>query len=339
VLPIRGFRRRLRSAFPWIDHIVRADLVGDIRGGDSFSDIYGLRKFVVGSLPVISVIWLRGSIALFPQTYGPVKSPVAKAVARYILRHARPIVSRDEQSPGTVRDLVGSTVSVPTSPDVAFVLPVRTPASVPTQPPWVRRPGVEVIGLNVNGLMYNGGYTQKNMFGLKLDYPAFLVRLLEAFLASPNREILLIPHTFAPPGNVESDQEACARVRAALPSHLQARVFQVTEEFDQSAIKGVIGLCDFFVGSRMHACIAALSQCIPAVSVAYSKKFIGVFQSVGMADCVIDGRDRNADDALQTTLSAFAARTALQQTLNARVPEARQRLFSTFAAMLAQPRA
>ena len=46
--------------------------------------------------------------------------------------------------------------------------------------------------------------------------------------------------------------------------------------------KAVIGQCDFFIGSRMHACIAALSQGVPCVGVAYSMKFAGVFDTVGM---------------------------------------------------------
>ena len=64
----------------------------------------------------------------------------------------------------------------------------------------------------------------------------------------------------------------------------------VDREYDQHEIKGVIGMCDFFVGSRMHACIGALSQGIPCVGVAYSMKFRGVFESVGVADWVVDSR-------------------------------------------------
>jgi len=78
-----------------------------------------------------------------------------------------------------------------------------------------------VIGLNVNGLMVNGGYTRKNMFGLKLDYPSFLAAMIKALLAEHQGELWLVPHTYAPPGDVESDPEACCKVRAALPEILQ----------------------------------------------------------------------------------------------------------------------
>ena len=48
-------------------------------------------------------------------------------------------------------------------------------------------------------------------------------------------------------------------------------------------MKYLIGQCDFFVGSRMHSCIAAVSQCVPAVSIAYSDKFIGVMATLGLS--------------------------------------------------------
>jgi hypothetical protein len=57
--------------------------------------------------------------------------------------------------------------------------------------------------------MFNGGYTRDNMFGLQLDYPEFLKQLAEQLLKAPKRRLLLIPHTFAPKGSVESDPHAC----------------------------------------------------------------------------------------------------------------------------------
>ncbi len=39
------------------------------------------------------------------------------------------------------------------------------------------------VGININRLMYNGGYVRNNMFGLKLDYPSFLKELVDRLLA------------------------------------------------------------------------------------------------------------------------------------------------------------
>jgi polysaccharide pyruvyl transferase WcaK-like protein len=65
----------------------------------------------------------------------------------------------------------------------------------------------------------------------------------------------------------------------------------------------------------MHACIAALSQGIPAVALAYSGKFNGVFGSVGMEAFVVDLRDHTGEEVLKKIVSAFERRHSVQQEL------------------------
>ncbi len=97
----------------------------------------------------------------------------------------------------------------------------------------------------------------------------------------------------------------------------------------------MVGLCDFFVGSRMHACIAALSQGIPAVGVAYSRKFVGVFETVGAGDWIVDGRDSDAESGVARVLDLYAQREQLRPVLQQRVREARAQLSKTFQEILA----
>lgn len=335
-LPVAWWRAFLRRHQPLIGAIAGAVLVGDIRGGDSFSDIYGLRRFLMGSLEALAVILVRREIALFPQTYGPYRSWLARATARWILRRASIVLSRDRQSQKTIRELLGESPRVRFCPDVAFSLEARLPADLSVLPP-LPAPGAPcLVGLNVNGLMFNGGYSRNNMFGLKLDYRRFLERLVTVLLrGDEGTHVMLVPHTFAAPGRAESDPEACRRVLASVPPELAGRVHLVTAEYDQNEIKGVIGLCDFFIGSRMHACIAALSQGIPAVGVAYSKKFVGVFDSVGAGEWVVDGRTMTNEEALAKTMELFARREEIRPELVRRVKEAQEQLRTVFAELLA----
>jgi polysaccharide pyruvyl transferase WcaK-like protein len=107
-------------------------------------------------------------------------------------------------------------------------------------------------------------------------------------------------------------------------------------EYDQHEIKAVIGNCDFFVGSRMHACIAALSQGIPCVGVAYSMKFAGVFESVGMEEWIVDGRDTEGDAAITKILDLYARRNEVRAGLRLRADAARAQLKEVFASLLSR---
>ncbi len=348
MVPLSWVRSRILRSGPWFRTLSAADWVGDIRGGDSFSDIYGMKRFVSASLAVISVIWVKGSVVLFPQTYGPFQSSLARWLASYILNRSKLALARDHESLAAALELAPR-AAVKFCPDVAFMLDTRDPGEVPFQPPLpyslkVRqetRPLPQgqkdvLIGLNISGLLLNGGYTRKNMFGLKMDYELFLVRLIQSLLASADNRIILVPHTFGPATSVESDPAACALIRDRLSSSQQERVHLLLGEYDQNQIKALIGQCDFFVGSRMHACIAALSQGIPTVGVAYSRKFRGVFDVICAGGWVVDGRDLDEEKALQATLQVFVQREELRVPLLERIRDVQSLLSSTFDDLLAQ---
>jgi colanic acid/amylovoran biosynthesis protein len=341
LLPVAAVRRIIARCTPWIKAIESADMVGDVRGGDSFSDIYGLKGFLLSFLMVWTVILVKGTMVQFPQTYGPFKSPVARWLARHLLKRSSVIIARDRESQRIAQELIGAGREVLLSPDVAFSLTAVVPNSIELDPPreasaignqqsgmgW---PSTQPIGLNVNGLMFNGGYTRNNMFGLSLDYAEFLAKLVAALLAEHPGELWLVPHTYAPRGSVESDNEASEKLRAGLPAALRNRVRLVTGEYDCHQIKGVIGQCDFFVGSRMHACIAALSQCIPCVGVAYSRKFSGVFAVVGMEDWIVDARNSTEGAAVAQIISLYRRRSAARQGLMTHLTQARRSLKDVF---------
>ncbi len=323
-LPIQAWRRYLRRKIPWIDCLAAADVVGDVRGGDSFSDIYGMKRYFWGFICACTALLVHGSLVQFPQTYGPYKRPIARSMARFLLRRSSTIVARDTKSQAVADALLKGSKPVQLSPDVAFALEVANPRNVPC-------PSKPVIGINVNGLMYNGGYDRKNMFGLALDYPAFLQRLISELLSKhPDFDIWLVPHTYAAFGDVESDNEACEKVKDALPPHLQGSVTVIADEYDQHQIKGIIGRCDAFIGSRMHSCIAALSQGIPCIGLAYSMKFSGVFQSVGMEDWVIDAKEKNTENAVARALELLDERDQRRADLQKAVHSARDQLKTIF---------
>jgi len=327
LLPLPGVRKAIARNTPWVKALTGVDVVGDVRGGDSFSDIYGLGSSVMGFLMAWTAVLVKGTMVQFPQTYGPYKSPVARRLASYLLKRSSVIIARDQESQAVAQELAGPGRDVLLSPDVAFALdPVRPEGAEPVPP--------GAIGLNVNGLMYNGGYSRRNMFGLKLDYAAFLPELISALLAEAPGELWLVPHTYAPRGDVESDNEASEKIRDSLPPELRSRVRLISAEYDQHEIKWIIGQFDFFVGSRMHACIAALSQGVPCAGVAYSRKFAGVFESVGMGAWVVDARSRDRSESIAQVVALYRQRNGVRKDLAARAAEARQKLGEVFKGLV-----
>jgi polysaccharide pyruvyl transferase WcaK-like protein len=338
VIPIKSIKKKIIDRVPVLREINDIDWIGDIRGGDGFSDIYGVRGFVMGSIPDAIVLFMEKRLYFLPQTYGPYRSPISKLVAKVLLKRSKSILSRDKEGLDVVKGLIGKyqeKVEVKFCPDVAFSMSAVAPNKLVIEPPLCRDSERSFIcGLNVSGLLYNGGFTRKNMFGLKLDYQRFVHLLSERILKDTSGQLLLIPHTFAPEGQVESDPDACREVWKGLTVQYQNRVHLVVEEYDQSEIKNIIGMCDFFIGSRMHACIAALSQGIPTVGVAYSRKFHGVFSSIGVGDMILDARTTDLDEAIGSIMDRIRGREETGLLLQEKVQRAKVELGKTFRQIL-----
>jgi len=339
VIPLSFIKSIIIKSNSTLKALAEADFIGDIHGGDSFSDIYGMRRIIFGSIPDFIVLLLGKKLILLPQTYGPFDSKISKIISRSILKRAEYVLSRDKEGVKIAREIVGEkdVGRILFCPDVAFTMYSVVPESPAIEPPLFRRSSEDaLIGLNINGLLFNGGYTRKNMFGLKFDYGAFVHSLSERILKETRAHLLLVPHTFAPDGHVESDPEACRQVFDAFKSRYSGRIHRVEREYDQFEIKGIIGLCDFFVGSRMHACIAALSQGIPAIGVAYSQKFKGVFDSIGLGDMVVDARSMDMESTIRRILEMFRNRQSNCAMVRNQVEMAKNRLDETFFHLLVE---
>ena len=331
-------RRAVAAHNPYLGVILEADMVADITGGDSYSDIYGMGRFIKGFLHKWLIKIFRKKLVLLPQTYGPFDKRLTRILARHIMNYATLIYSRDQTGVGYVKDLLGAEKAgerIKFIPDVGFVLDPRRPNHEEIDLlEKIKSANSTLVGLNVSGLLGYGSDAGDNVFKLRVNYPALIDSIVEFLMRQEDTLILLVPHVVslkksgAPPRRSvpkrgyreESDSVACERLyKLAVEKH-PGRVFTVRGHYNHNETKYIIGLCDFFIGSRMHSCIAALSQGIPAVGIAYSGKFQGVFESVGVGDCVADARCCVDTEVLETISSAFQDRERIRETLRRTIP-------------------
>jgi len=292
--------------FPFADYrrlVKRMDVVIDLGFGDGFTDIYGFKRFwsIVVMAKIVPLLGKKPMI-MMPQTIGPFKSRWRKALADAILKRIDVIYPRDGQSRKYLEEHVkrGPYKEVV---DIAFALPIdRVPGGRRT----------EKVGINVSGLLWHGGYTRDNMFSLTADYQRAIGEILR-FFGSQNVDVTLVPHVLVDKDNVEDD---CS-VNESLKK--QFGFVSIAPRFN-SAIeaKTFIGGLDFFVGSRMHSCIAAFSAGVPVVPIAYSRKFTGLFTDTLQYDAVANAVASDTSEIVRTVTSAFANRNELRKIIHAR---------------------
>lgn len=293
-------------------------LAMDITGGDSFTTLYGDRRYEYVNMPKRLTLRLGVPLVLMPQTYGPFDDHRRPEVIQF-LRSASMVWARDERSRSIADQLMGSP-QTRISCDVAFTLPARIDPALA-----IERGTGAVIGVNVSGLLGNeSDDTVRAAYGFRVSYFETVRLLLQRLLeADASALVYLVPHVVVPREHPENDAKACERVLSSLPSELRSRVRVTPEPADAGAAKGMIAGFDFFIGTRMHACIAALSSGVPAGAIAYSDKTRGVFETVGLGEQVADPRSTDKpEEIVDRLLLAFGRRDAARATLVSRLPEA-----------------
>lgn len=289
--------KTMLNPFGYFAQALRSDMVVDIGGGDSFADIYGGRRlrrmFILKYLT-----HLAGTpLVMAPQTIGPFTKPVSRFLARLSMRLCAVVATRDTLSTAAAREM-GVTRPIIEASDVALRLQF--------DPPSPRAGGAVRVGLNVSGLLMGGGYTGHNEFALKSDYP-MLIRDIIKFFQGRGCEVHLVPHVIVATGTMvgEDDMRASAMLAAEFPGTILSPSFTTPSE-----AKSYIADMDFFLGARMHACVAALSTGVPVVPMAYSRKFAGLFGSIGY-DRTVDCTAETATTILSKVIKAFDDRFTL----------------------------
>lgn len=303
---------------PGVKAIQDSDLVLDISGGDSFSDIYGQKRFDQISNVKKLVLRVGTPLILMPQTYGPYSETKNLEVAQQLVRGASMAWARDPDSFEVLKTLLGSDFCEDkhrSGVDLAFALPRRRPSKVSMcSPDWLTdERATPVLGFNVSGLVFLGGEQASQKFGFRFDYRDLVVGFLERVIAESAARVLLVPHVLASLDHFESDPKACLEVMSQLRAGDRVRVVQA--EYSASEMKWLIGQTDMFVGTRMHSTIAALSSGVPTAAIAYSQKTRGVFETCGQGDRVADPRNADLEDCLDLLWQAWLDREAMRKSL------------------------
>ncbi len=311
--------------------VVRSRAVLDISGGDSFTDIYGRKRFQAMALTKRMALDAGIPLVLLPQKLGPFREPETEAEAVAILRKAYAVWVRDVQSYKFLQDQLGSAFDPRRhrlGVDVAVALPQVDPGILPCeiQNCISKHRSFPVAGLNVSGLLCNDASSSQQTFGLASSHCDQMEAMAQALLVTnPDVRILLISHVHKPQTDAESDLSAAKRLRKSLGSLAEGRVHILQDSLNAMQLKWILARLDWFAGARMHATIGAFSSGTPTLGLGYTDKAQGVFDQCGIGKDVADLRRLNAAKLVSTALCSFNKRDANRAALAKRLSGIRTR--------------
>ena len=152
------------------------------------------------------------------------------------------------------------------------------------QPPKIIPPFLngKMVGINISGLLWRKDVGSDNKFELKLSYKRLCIETIKFFIER-RIKIVLIPHDYSNTRQFDGDDLTASQDLFDIlkKENVKENVFLLNEYYAAYELKWIISQLDFFIGARMHACIAAASSATPFLAFSYSRKFIGLFSSMG----------------------------------------------------------
>lgn len=307
-----GVKGKLKSFAHYNDHktscriFKEADFILDIGQGDSFADIYGKERFDSINLIHREAMKLHKPYCLLPQTVGPFKDDAIRAEAVKAISNADIVMTRDKQSYDYTKQIAPQQKNLKEYIDVAFFLPYTRQHF---DKDFIH------VGLNISALLWHGGYTQNNQFGLKDDYQKTVREIISYFLSMPNVKLHLIPHVVGSERHIENDYAVSFDLQKEFnnPNLILSPLFLSPVD-----AKDYISGMDFFMGARMHSTIAAFSSGVPVVPMAYSRKFNGLFIDTLSYNHMADLKTDTSDEVLDKIKDAFTNRSLLKEEIDTR---------------------
>ena len=278
------YYRVLFNKIFWFNRIGKLDCVFDFTQGDSFTDLYGFDRFNRWTLVKEFLINKKYKFVIGSQTIGPFENNNCLERAENVIRSSYEVFVRDEKSLLYTEQQFNRRPILTT--DLAFLLDYK---KNPKNNKKMK------IGFNVSGLLWN----EKSFLCNDFDYQNFCRNLIKEFL-SLDADVYLIGHVLEKNLSIkDNDLSPIMILKNEFPK-------VIISPFFQSCIdaKSFISTMDFFVGSRMHATIAALSSGVAVVPLSYSRKFEGLFGTLEYKYC-INGNEINDDYAISYILNCL----------------------------------
>lgn len=266
--------------------IKQADLIIDV-SGDMLNDDYGLLSTCFSFKELLTANILRKPIIIFPQSIGPFNYFITKKLSKFVLNRCRIVIPREKITSNLLKNKKIKKLNNIID-DSAFLL---EPVSEEQIEKIMKKENIKkerenlLIGISLSQSIAKFSKGETNS---KYDeYVKKMVSFVNYLTSKKKASLVFIPHVGKEESPEADDRTMCNFVYSKAKDKDKIKIMQKKRYWPQE-FKGVISKCDLFIGSRMHANIAALSTNVPTIAVAYSHKTYGIMERFKQGKYVCD---------------------------------------------------
>lgn len=269
--------------------VKECDFIIDLTYGDSFSDIYGIKKFILYTVPKLIAISNKKTLIIGPQTIGPYKSIISYILSKKILNKASILCVRDKKSYNLAYKMTKRN-DIKLTSDLAMELPFIENKFESEK---------FKIGINISDLLWSNSNTENlKKYQIVVNYKELVKKIIEKF-DNEKYEIHLVTHVYEKDDS-KGEYALAKNIHNLYPNTILAPKFNNPME-----AKSYMSGLDLFLGARMHATIGAFSSGVPIIPTSYSRKFEGLYGSldynygINLRDTTIDRAISYIDECIE----------------------------------------
>ena len=304
------FDRRKRVALKLIKE---ADIVVSV-GAERINDNF--YKAIFFSLYVLWIIQAYGKfLVLFPQTIGPFHFKVTRFLAARVLKDCQVVYLRDEKSARIVKEMGVKGPLVVNTADVAIM---QSALSADQAKVLLHDVGVTIgdgplIGISAMKWTYVKvkGSSRYN------EYKEAIAKVADKLIKEKDARILFLATNLPVHGCREDDLGAAKEIAQLIKCN--NRVYVLSKLYTPAQMKGIMGLLDMCIVTRMHACIFSTGIFTPTLSINYQFKLHEYMKLMGLGDYTIDIDQVNYDRLKRLADFAWDNRDAIRKILRGKI--------------------
>jgi len=265
-----GLRNFLRVDNESYREIKACDLL-IVSGGDLLSG-YGFDALRIHAHLALVAAALKKPVVIFAHSLNPFGSPQEYKFAKFFFDQVSFISAREQISYDYLKQMTLNT-PIHLAADPAFwLLPapilrveeILAKEEIPTRD--------NLVGISASAGM--AWYTE----GEYENYISALAQFADHIIEKHGFPVIFISHVIGP-NQFGGDDRLTANMVIAKMKHRQG-AYPIHGEYNCMELKGLIGRCYLFVGSRMHTTVSSTSMLIPTIGLAYSVKAHGVLREL-----------------------------------------------------------
>jgi len=280
-------------------------------GMDLYSDDFGMRTIIEHSKDILMGVYLNKPVIMWAESIGPFNNKLSSFLAKKTLNAVSMILVRENESFTYLKRLGLKDIPIYITADPAILL---NPTNKKIAPDFLNNKNIldnsrPLIGISLSLTYLAGGVKKSKKLGLlkyfsnillyllpenlfmelmnfgkktktysesQISFTSIIAQVIDHIIDNFNADVILIPHIQHPIiGELSIHENVYRKVK------YQKSVNIISKEYNAQELKEIIGYCDLFIGGRMHANIAALSQGIPTIGLSYSYKFKGIMTQFG----------------------------------------------------------